>query len=418
MGRLIEGVWDCRYCDSHKIRGSIRVCPVCGRQRDDNIKFYIDNPHDYVDDEKAKTINRNPDWICSYCEALNSDDVQTCHICEASREDSEKNYFERQAELAAREAEKNRIISDTQSIDRMRRQQEFVQAMESFHDDQRKKANKLKEGPIEVKSDPGNAYTPPDDDNFDRYPHVDKKSNKSSAKRKELGGIFKIGAGILAAILIIFLIGLAVTPKIQDVTIQDFSWERSINIEEYVTVQRDGWSLPSDGRLLRTDQEIKRYEQVLDHYETKTRQYTEQVLDHYETYVSGYRDLGNGYFEEITSQRPVYRTETRTETYQEPVYRDEPIYATKYYYEIDVWQYAFSYSTSGNDKEPYWKDFELEDLQREGERNETYYVEVVNEDGETNKYKFDFETWNSLEKGETVSIKTTIFGDAELYVED
>lgn len=60
MVRLIEGVWDCQYCDSKKIRGSIRVCPVCGRQRDNNIEFYIDNPHDYVDEEIAKTVNYPP----------------------------------------------------------------------------------------------------------------------------------------------------------------------------------------------------------------------------------------------------------------------------------------------------------------------------------------------------------------------
>jgi hypothetical protein len=78
----------------------------------------------------------------------------------------------------------------------------------------------------------------------------------------------------------------------------------------------------------------------------------------------GGRGKSPSYPIEIISQRPVYRTETKTETYQEPVYRDEPIYATKYYYEIDIWQYAFSYNTSGNDKDPYWKEFELEELQR------------------------------------------------------
>jgi hypothetical protein len=231
------------------------------------------------------------------------------------------------------------------------------------------------------------------------------------------GNIFKVGAGVLAAALIIACLFWIFTPKIQEVTIHDFSWERSINVEEYVTVKRDGWSLPADGRLLYSQQEIKTYEKVLDHYETKTRTYTEQVLDHYETYVSGYRDLGNGHFEEITSQRPVYRTETRTETYQEPVYRDEPVYATKYYYEIDVWQHAFYSKSSGNDKKPYWKEIELKELQREGGRSETYYIFVINKNGEEEKYAFDFDVWNSLEKGQEITIKTTIFGKAELVLD-
>ena len=388
MGKLIEGVWDCQYCEAKKIRGSIRVCPVCGRQRDNNIKFYLDDPHNYVDEETAKKINKNPDWLCSYCDALNSDDVHTCHICGASREDGEKNYFERQAEIEKRKAEQEKRIK---AMSDSKGKNDDTDLAQIYRDD----------GPHEPEL------------KFKRNDCFYTKSLSSFNWRN----IFKVGAGVLAAIILVMCLVWMFTPKVQDVTIQDFSWERSINIEEYVTVERNGWSLPADGRLKYSQQEIKGYEQVIDHYETKTREYTEQVLDHYETYVSGHRDLGNGYFEEIESERPVYRTETRTETYQEPVYRDEPIYATKYYYEIDVWQHAFYSTSSGNDKDPYWKEVELEELQRENGRGETYYITVVDDEDESNKYKFDFDTWNELEVGETVTIKTNVFGDAELVVD-
>lgn len=420
MGRLIEGVWDCRYCDSKKIRGSIRVCPVCGRQRDDNVKFYIDNPRNYVDEDVAKKINRNPDWICSYCDALNSDNVHECHICGASREDSEQNYFERQAEIEARRAEKDRMIKESsgESYERVRNEQELAykvseQPTSNYRSYDRGSSSYKCASSYGNRQDYDNVTNIRDDGNRS---HHNKSSLGNPFSNINWGGIFKVGAGVIAAIILIMcLVGLF-TPKIQEVTIQDFSWERSINIEEYVTVNRSDWHLPSDGRLLYSQREIKGYEKVVDHYETKTREYTEQVIDHYETYVSGHRDLGNGYFEEITSERPVYRTETRTETYQEPVYRDEPIYATKYYYEIDVWQHAFYSTSSGNDKAPYWKEVELRNLQREGGRSETYYISVANEDGEINKYRFDFDTWNALEKGETVTIKTNLFGGAELVV--
>jgi hypothetical protein len=345
----------------------------------------MDNPHNYVEADVAKTINRNPDWICSYCDALNSDDLDHCHICNASREDSEQNYFERQAELEARRANKA--------------------TQQSTPNDDSDKLHLCE------------SSSSPSDKPIKQSQQTNNSRMAHKTKRVPWGGILKVGAGVLAAVLFIMCMLWIFTPKIQDVTIQDFSWERSIDIEEYRTVEESNWYLPSGARLKYSQQEIQGYEQILDHYETKTREYTEQVIDHYETYVSGYRDLGNGYFEEIESQRPVYRTETRTETYQEPVYRDEPIYATKYYYEIDVWRYAFSYKSSGNDKDPYWEEFELKDLQREGGRNETYYISVINEDNEVSKYRFDFETWNRLEIGEKVTIKTTIFGGAELVVD-
>ena len=56
MGRLIEGVWDCVFCGTDKIRGSERVCPCCGKTRGQDVKFYMDNPKNYVNEEVAKTM--------------------------------------------------------------------------------------------------------------------------------------------------------------------------------------------------------------------------------------------------------------------------------------------------------------------------------------------------------------------------
>ena len=111
MGKIIEGVWDCPYCGSTKIRGSIYECPVCGRQRDNDITFYIDNPHNYVSDEIADKLYKIPDWLCSYCDALNNDSNNTCYECGASREESELNYLENKK----RKEEKQKSIS--QEID-------------------------------------------------------------------------------------------------------------------------------------------------------------------------------------------------------------------------------------------------------------------------------------------------------------
>ncbi len=399
MGRLIEGVWDCAYCGSTKIRGSIRECPVCGRQRDTNIKFYMDNPHNYVDDKVAKTINRNPDWLCSYCDGLNSDDVHICPTCGANRADSEKNYFEHRAEVEARrkaEEEKYNKKTTYQEPEDDSYEEYWGASSDYSYEPTRNSQN----------STPSREPVRP--------------SKTVSHKRSNLpwGKILTAGIGVIMTLAVIFGLIWMFSPKTHDVTVMDFNWERSINVEEYVTVERSDWSLPPEGRLLHKEYEIKTYVSVIDHYETKTRTYTEQVLDHYETYVSGHRDLGNGYFEEITSQRPVYRTETRTETYEEPVYRQDPVFDWKYYYEIDVWQHKYYSKSSGNDKEPYWKEPELKKLERENGRSEKYNVVVLNEKDKEKTYHFDFDVWNSLEKGQKIKIKTYIGGKAELIIDE
>lgn len=94
MGKIIKARWDCAFCGTKGIEGDIQNCPNCGKSRDSNTKFYIDDPHDYVSEEEAKKINRNPDWHCSYCGSLNHDDKVECVNCGHTREESDQNYFE------------------------------------------------------------------------------------------------------------------------------------------------------------------------------------------------------------------------------------------------------------------------------------------------------------------------------------
>ena len=94
MGKLIMGYWDCNYCMGKGILGSVRKCPSCGKSRDINTTFYMKTEKEYIDEETAKTINRNPDWICSYCSSLNSDSFTSCKSCGALKSKSEFNYLQ------------------------------------------------------------------------------------------------------------------------------------------------------------------------------------------------------------------------------------------------------------------------------------------------------------------------------------
>lgn len=74
-------------------------------------------------------------------------------------------------------------------------------------------------------------------------------------------------------------------PKTQEITINSFSWERSIDIEKYQTVEESDWSLPSNARLQYSQKEFYGYQDVLDHYETRSRQVAkERVSAQNETY--------------------------------------------------------------------------------------------------------------------------------------
>lgn len=410
MGRIIEGVWDCKYCGTDKIRGSIYKCPNCGRQRDNDVTFYIDNPKNYISKEAEEKLNKNPDWLCSFCDALNSDDNENCYNCGASKQDSEMNYFENKERQA--KIEQERLLEREKanaSYDRDGRERSW-DTEEEIESEVERLSNV--DVPITYDSPEQEVINLINEDYTDGY-----RATQKQTKKKKTGKFLKITAGILAALIAITGIVWLCLPKTQDVTVESFEWSRSIEVEEYKTVKEDDWSVPSGGRVYDERTEIKTYVQVIDHYETKTRTYTEEVFDHYEDYVSGYRDLGNGHFEEIISQRPVYRTETKTETYEEPVYRQDPVYATKYYYEIERWLHKENLKTSGKDQNPYWYEYIFKEKEREGSKSEKYTVVVKTKKNKIKEYELKYNEWISLKSGQSVKLKTYIDGSAKILLE-
>ena len=86
--------------------------PICGHPQDENTKFYMPDEIKYVSEEEAEKISRNPDWQCSFCGSLNSDDLNVCKNCGATKEDSERNYFE----MRQQEEEKKRKKEEKKEI--------------------------------------------------------------------------------------------------------------------------------------------------------------------------------------------------------------------------------------------------------------------------------------------------------------
>ena len=54
MDKLVMGYWDCQYCNSKKIKGTLRECPHCSHPRDSHTKFYMSGAVEYLSEEEAK----------------------------------------------------------------------------------------------------------------------------------------------------------------------------------------------------------------------------------------------------------------------------------------------------------------------------------------------------------------------------
>ena len=362
MSKLVVGYWDCPFCGSQGIRGDVANCPSCGRARGD-VQFYMKDHSEgasreadergdleYLTEEQAKYISRNPDWYCSFCNSLNSDNAQFCANCGASRENSEANYFEMKKKLQEREQARAAAAARPQP--------------------QQKK-----------------------------------------------GGIRPLFI-ILAVVLVIVGIFVFMNSKKTsgDLTVTGINWDRSIAIEENVMYAESGWSLPQGAEQTRTAREIHHYNPVLDHYESREVQRSRQVVDHYETYYD-YKDLGNGTFEEIPRERPVYETEYYTETVKEPVYRNEPVYATKYYYNVWRWTPSREATASGDTHDTYWPDTNLTENEREGERKEEYRFSVTNQKNASSTYRLDEADWMNLNVGDNLFITAKRTG-GKPYISD
>jgi hypothetical protein len=188
----------------------------------------------------------------------------------------------------------------------------------------------------------------------------------------------KVGRNVLVAlILTVFAwFGFANRTRHVDGEVAAKHWQRTVQVEAYRSVLDEGWSLPPGARRIRSYRAIRDYRQVLDHYETKTRQVSERVQTGTRTYTCGRIDRGNGYFEDRTCTEPEYETRYHSESYQDPVYRREPIWDTKYEYRIKRWvpDTLLEEHGDGDGMRPEWPRVVADDTTREGEKKSRYQV--------------------------------------------
>ncbi len=389
MGRILIGAWDCKYCNKKAIPGNVRECPGCGNPRGEDVKFYLPSDAKPVKDETK--VSREPDWLCSYCNTFNPFEEENCISCGHAREDSDIDYFQHH------------------KMNSLKRHHEETNSIHAEDDGEFFSSDEYDKERISL------------EDSCEDNQHIE-SSNKGKSKIEEIKDLISVGCDKLSkiskakiliclatiAVVIFSIIAIAV-PRTETMQVERVIWEYSMDIERYQTVNESDWFLPNNARLQRTATEIHHYESVIDHYQTKSRQVSEQVIVGYEEEVVGYRDLGNGYFEEITSQKPIYETRYKTEYYEEPVYRQEPVYKTKYYYEIEKWLYVRTEYSEGFDKNTYWPEVELEENERVSNKDSKYFVQVTNEDQKSEKISVKYDEWCEIEEGDEVTVKKWIF---------
>ena len=386
--RIVRGYWDCPYCDSTDIDGLVDNCPNCGRHKPENTKYHLKGaiPHenriykksvaeesDVLTTEelqkagisKEECDGNHKEWVCSYCNSLNNWADDICTSCGSPRNEATLEYSMQKRENSVTDTNDFVALSgiDEEAADYIK--DKIEERKPSLAD--RKSFDSVSENPED-------------------------KSNRLSIFSSIFSGIFSFiknnAISILPVMIFLCCAGVLFYPHKETVTVTGFEWARNISIEDLRTVQESGWSVPSGGRVYKEQTELKTYVAVIDHYETKTETKSRQVIDHYDTAYS-YSDNGNGTFTEHTKQVPVYKTEYYEETHQEPVYRQDPVYATKYYYDIDKWfDSGRDYPSSGTDQNPYWNtDYTLAEKERDTDRTEKYTVFYDN--GKSDDLKLD-----------------------------
>lgn len=210
---------------------------------------------------------------------------------------------------------------------------------------------------------------------------------------------------IVIAVVIAGLVAL-LAPRSADGKVLEKRWERSVDVEAWRTVEEADWTVPDGAQVYDRRSEVHHFVPMLDHYETRTRQVPERVYDGEDEHVS-YVDNGDGTFTEQVYTTPRYRTEYHTETYEEPVYRQDPIFQTKYYYRIERWVYDRTETCGAADGNACWPELNLPEDERESTRKQSYAMKVQGKKGKTYEIYPNFDLWSSYDAGDSVTLTTS-----------
>ena len=91
---VIEGLWDCVYCNQKEIKARYDACPYCGKGRGIETIFYLPANKEAatLSQEAANKISRRADWLCDYCGSYNNFNNTVCTKCGSNKKEATKDY--------------------------------------------------------------------------------------------------------------------------------------------------------------------------------------------------------------------------------------------------------------------------------------------------------------------------------------
>lgn len=178
-----------------------------------------------------------------------------------------------------------------------------------------------------------------------------------------------------------------------------YSWLRTVEIQALKPVEEEGWEgeVPSNARVLSSRREVYRTDRVQVGTRRESKAVSERVQVGSERVKTGSRDLGNGYFEDLYEDRPVYENRDRQVTETVPVYEERPVYKQRLRYAITQWVTVRTESARGTRQDAAWPVERLSPGEQVGARTETYEVQFRDEKGRTFTYPIKSESlWRRL----------------------
>lgn len=414
-----EGAWNCTQCNTKGIPGGTPNCTLCGDPRNPSLDpeerpYLPENARVVTDATELDRANSGPNWNCGHCGHANR---ATDHVCNNCLEP-----LNHDDTVAGVHTYVSGVAAEGVTLDKPGQlDEDHIDAVLAGAD----KLQQLADGPIVMPNRTFGMDALRRNDKSREQQDFYEASSPVSLVTSRFNPRRLIQVGIVAAVVFAVIMGgwLTYTQFIRaepvDLTVVGLSWDRQIEIEEYRTLTMTDWTVPADGRIITQQREIRSYKEVLDHYETKTREVPRQVKTGTTTekYECGSTtvDMGNGYFDEkeieCTRTVDVYTTVYDEESYKDPVYRNEPVYGTKYTYQVDRWVTDHFVREKGLTN-PVWPEPDPKgDKQRVGdERRQTYTVVLTDPEGERHTRTTSLKSWKLLDEGEVVRAKQTRSG--------
>jgi hypothetical protein len=371
------GAWDCRYCGTKRILGNIYECPGCGHPRHKGVRFYQIPDGPIVTPEIQKQLGSGgPNWYCEHCGCGNRDTDTKCIDCGAPKGSSPSHEVKRyqgknsgpksteESEALDPDGEswKTDVILDQYSEIHSNQNSPEEEVMNP--DGESWKTDLILSQYQEMHTNPvddSSAYTTKEERRADRELYRYLKSGKQPFAWKKYG--------IIALAVVLFLSFLFLGYQLffnkheESVTVEQFSWQQSVVLEEYTAVRESNWSShPPEAYDIDVDyRDTGRDKRVSDGWTIETYMDTCSRSVYVSRTCSETVDNGDGSFTSRSYECGSTETEYYScqQTRQVELYHYEDIWDNYYTYTIDKWVLVKEYPTSGTNHTPFFAEVKL-----------------------------------------------------------